>query len=273
MIKDTSYDLELHLRRIDAKMTQLNIETTNPLGENIDLEDEREVTKQCLRICEDARSHIESLSNRESTLLPEALQNTVDENIFEAPFRTRQVLDGSRDSLVETIGYLQKRLALLLQNDDPAKENERTRLLADIDISKQCLDVCKAATEISRQKVYRVGEVIADDDSDQVVVTTLADLFDVKTASSKGRSAQLVGSMTDDSLQHLTEKRYSSRFGAVAGHSDAAEASTTSSPAVSDVQKSKQAFTPPSGNHGTRQQRPSPNEMRKRQMNDAMEQE
>lgn len=41
------------------------------------------------------------------------------------------------------------------------------------------------ASEISRQKVYRIGEVIGEGDSDQVVVTTLADLFDIGKALSK----------------------------------------------------------------------------------------
>lgn len=279
MIQDTAYNLELHLRRIDEKMTRLNIDSANTLGGSIDLEDEREVTQQCLRICEDARSYIESLSDRESSLLPETPQDVVEEKSFEAQLRTRQTLDENRDSFAQTISYLRKRLDLLILDDDPEKDNERSRLQADVNISKQCLDVCKVASEVSRQKVYRIGEVIAEGDSDQVVVTTLADLFDVKKALSKDSSAQLVGSMTADNLRYLTEKRYSSRFGTLASHSHPAKAGTTSSPAVFEAQKSKQAFAPQTGNHEqspgprTRQHRPSPNEMRKRLIDDAMDQE
>jgi ElaB/YqjD/DUF883 family membrane-anchored ribosome-binding protein len=278
MIQDTAYDLELHLRRIDEKMTRLNIENNNASSVSIDLEDEREVTKQCLRICEDARSYIESLSNRKSSLLPEAPQNAVEE-AFEAQWRTRQALDENRDNFTETIGHLQKRLESLIQNDDPEKDNERSRLQADINISMQCLDVCKVASEISRQKIYRIGEVIADGDSDQVVVTTLADLFDVRKALSKDNSAQLIGSMTEENLRYLTEKRYSSRFGALVRDSNPAEAGTTSSSADFEVQKSKQAFDPQIGSHEqspglrTRQNKPSPNEMRKRLVDDAINQE
>ena len=158
MTQDTAYNLELRLRRIDEKMTRLNIENTNASGVSIDLEDEREVTKQCLRVCEDAKSYIESLSDRESSLLPETPQNAVEENSFEAQLRTRQALDEHRDSFIEIIGYLRKRLDLLIQDDDPEKGDERSRLQADINISKQCLDVCKVASEVSRQKVYRIGE-------------------------------------------------------------------------------------------------------------------
>ena len=279
MIQDTAHNLELRLRRIDEEMTRLNIETTNTSGVSVDLEDEREVTKQCLRICEDAKSYIESLSDRESSLLPETPQNAVEENSFEAQLRTRQALDEHRDSFAETIDYLRKRLDLLIQDDDPGKGDERSRLQADINISKQCLDVCKVASEVSRQKVYRIGEVIAEGGSDQVVVNTLADLFDIKKALSKDSSAQLVGSMTAENLRYLTEKRYSSRFGTLASHSDPAEAGTTSSPAVFEAQKSKHAFASQTDNHEqspgprTRQNRPSPNEMRKRFMDGALGQE
>ncbi|EXJ76645.1 uncharacterized protein A1O5_01153 [Cladophialophora psammophila CBS 110553] len=280
MIQDTAYNLELHLRRIDEKMTRLNIENTSTSGVSIDLEDEREVTKQCLRICEDARSYIESLSDRESSLLPEMPPNAVEENSFEAQVRTRQALDDNRDSFAETITYLRKRLDLLIRDgDDSEKDNERSQLQADINISKQCLDVCKMASEVSRQKVYRIGEVIAKGNSDQVVVTTLADLFDIRKALSKDSSAQLVGSMAEENLRILTEKRYSSRFGTLAGYSNPAEAGTTSSPAAFEAQKSKYAFAPQTGNQEqtpglrARQDRPSPNEMRKRPTDGAMDQE
>ena len=270
MIQDTVYSLEFHLQRIDEKMERFTPENTNTPDTSINLNDERAVTKQCLLICEDAKACIESLTNRESTLLQEAPQNATEDDMqnFKAQLLTRQTLDGNRDSLAETIGRLRERLESLL-NDDPENDNERLRLQNDINISKQCLDVCKVASEVSHQKIYRIGEVIADGDSDQVVVTTLADLFDVKKALSKGNSAQLIGSMTEETLRHLTDKRYSSRFGAV-GASDSAR--TTTSPSVSETQKSKYASPTqtghdeqPPGPEG-RRNRPSPNEMRKRQV-------
>lgn len=275
MVQDTVYSLQLHLRQIDEKMARLNIENTNASGASIDLEDEREVTKQCLRICQDASSYIESLSERESSLLPETPQNIVEGNIFEAQLRTRQALDENRLSFAETIDLLRKRLEFLIQDDSPEKDQERSRLQADINTSKQCLDVCKMASEVSRQTVYRIGEVIAEGDSDQVVVTTLADLFDIKKALSKDNSAQLVGSMTPETLRYITEKRYESRFGTVAGRSDHTEAGTT----YFEVQRSEPAVTPQTGNREqspeprTRQNRPSPNEMRKRQKEGAIDQE
>lgn len=80
MIQDTTLNLEVHLQRIDEKMTRFTIEVAHIPEISIDLNNERGVTMQCLRICEDARSYIESLTNRESTLLPEAPQKAVQDD-------------------------------------------------------------------------------------------------------------------------------------------------------------------------------------------------
>jgi hypothetical protein len=61
-----------------------------------------------------------------------------------------------------------------------------------------------ASAEVDHQKIYKIGEVNADGDSDQVVVTTLADLFDIGKAFSSGTSAQLVGSMMDETLRQIS---------------------------------------------------------------------
>ncbi|KAF2715887.1 hypothetical protein K431DRAFT_316920 [Polychaeton citri CBS 116435] len=270
MIQDTAYNLEVHLQRIDEKMAQLMAEHISTSGTSIDLKDERLVTEQCLRICEDAKSYLERLSDRESSLLREAQQGVEQEHSFEAQLRTSQTLDKNRDSLVETIGHLSRRVQSLVQNGGSDNNDERSRLQSDIEISKQCLDICKAASEASRQKVYRIGEAVAEGDSDQVVVTTLADLFDIGKALSKGKSAQLVGSMTDLTLRHMTEHRYSSRFGALANDSELAEVGAANLFPASGAQKSKDASSPESGGReqtskpGARQDKPLSNEMRKR---------
>ncbi|EFQ99369.1 hypothetical protein MGYG_02380 [Nannizzia gypsea CBS 118893] len=271
VIQDTVYNLKVHLQRIDEKMGQFTIENTSASNINIDLKDERAVTKQCLRICEDARTYMESVRNREFPVHQEKHATEDDmRDCFEAELLTRQTLDESRDSFAEIIGHLRGRLQSLILNGDARNEDERLRLQEDINISKQCLDVCKVASEVSHKKIYKIGEAIADGDSDQVVVTTLADLFDVKKAISKGNSTQLVGSMTEEALRHLAEKRYNSRFGAPANAYNSAETSSTSSPLFSESQKGRHTLPPQTGNFQQSSRSklgsdiPSCNEVRKR---------
>ncbi|KAK2038159.1 hypothetical protein LZ31DRAFT_508471 [Colletotrichum somersetense] len=220
MVKDTSYNLNIRLQRIDDKIALLPQNPTENHDTNIDLSNERAVTERCLRICEDATSYLESLANQEPLSQPRrSWEHSRDRQLnFEAPNLTRQVLDQNRDNIAEMVGRLRERLDLLSPDKSPANDQERGRLQQELDFSRQCLEICKlASTEVTRQKNHSIGEAIADGDSDQVVVTTMADLFNVGKAESKGRSAQLIGSMQDETLQKISDGRYGSRFGALPG--------------------------------------------------------
>jgi hypothetical protein len=275
MIQDTAYNLGVHLQRIDEKMERFNIDSTSTSDSTVGLSDEREVTKQCLRVCEDARHYIESLASREFSFLQDRPQddpNDSGQTRFEAQLLTRQALNENRDNFSAIINQLRSRLESLVLKNDPGDEKERSRLQEDINTSKQCLEVCKAAREVSSQKIYRIGEVVADGDSDQVVVTTLADLFDIKKAVSKGNSAQLVGSMTEEALHHLTERRYSSRFGTFAQEYPSAETLTAGTRSIHELRRPAFASHVSQGEQspelkGTNA-RPSSNDSRKRSMRD-----
>ncbi|KAF2158405.1 hypothetical protein M409DRAFT_71661 [Zasmidium cellare ATCC 36951] len=267
--KVTQSDLELHLQRIDEKMTQLTTDHKTNHAMGVNLNDEKEVTRQCLNVCEEARTYLQNLSTGTASLLHEAPRDAGQDHFYEAQVQTRQALNETQDRLAQTSSDLSRRLHALVS--DPASEHseERMKLQSDIEISKQCLGVCNAASEVSRQKIYRVGEVIADGGSDQVVATTLADLFDVGKAVSKNNSAQLVAYLTDEGLRHLTEKRYSSRFGAVANISDSVEVSNTGPQSNSELGPAKRAS--PRATHSEHstglnpeKSKPSSNEMKKR---------
>ena len=234
----------------------------------LDLQDEKEVTKQCLRICEDARSYLETLQTQEAPLLEGTSQNVADSmrTQFEAQLTTYQVLSEGRDRFSETIGRLQERLDSMGQNGEPERALERLRLQEDINTQKQCLEVCKqASNQVSYRKVHSFGELVADGDSDQLVVTTLADLFDVKKALATNNSAQLVGSMTEAALLKISGDRYSSRFGALPSQVDAATTLSTPETRRGNTSPPNQARKDGQpADLEKRQDRPSSNTVRKR---------
>jgi hypothetical protein len=59
-----------------------------------------------------------------------------------------------------------------------------------------------------------LGEIIAEDDCDRGIATTLADFCNVGLVRAKQRSIQLVGSMPAETLQQISKDGYTSRFGA-----------------------------------------------------------
>jgi len=273
MVKDTSYNLELRLQRIEEAIAAAAADsnTAAELGAeasaSINLQDEREVTRQCLRICQDAQSYIESLQKEQSSELPtiSPLEGSV-RSQFEAELRTSRMLNENRESVVQTISYLQRRLASVVMASNDREHSQVATLLEDINVAKQCLEVCKeASSQIQQRKIHVIGEVIADDDNDQVVITTLADLFDVKKVLAKNRTTQLVGSMSDQTAQKMSEGRYSSRFGKISDdptHTTFARDGTkgsSSAPTIRPAQEgSKRSAAAEMG------RKPSSNEVRKR---------
>lgn len=271
MIMDTIYRLNVRLQRIDEKIDGLTTDIASSVdasGMTTDLEDERAVTERCLRICEDAQQYLETLVS-DGNVLKQQLPPTNglnDQMRFEAQLMIRRTLDENRDNFSETIGRLHERLAFLARNGTSQDETEKISLEQDLKSSKKCLEVCKAASEmVAQQRIYRVGELVADVESDQVVITTLADLFDVQKATSTNGSAQWIGSFTDETARQISADRYRSRFGAL---------SNTENGSVTQVLRDRGAakeYTALRANIDkqspvweTTGRRPAPNEVRRR---------
>lgn len=263
----------MQIRRIDEKILDLPRDSTRSQNSNIDLQDERAVTKQCLLICQDATAQIEELQRRQSSMRRKPLSDDSEidlEDVFEAEIITNQALSESFRNVAKATGNLSQRLDTLITADDPQREQEKIRLQEDIDASKRCLEVCKeASSQASRQKIHVIGEVSAHDDTDQVVITTLADLFKVKKVSANDRSAQLVGSLTSADFQKISESRYNSRFGTVSSnlvneHVDIIDEAPKFETQTQNVQSKSQGMTADAPRPPEPYVKPYPNEVRRR---------
>ncbi|EHK41938.1 hypothetical protein TRIATDRAFT_229251 [Trichoderma atroviride IMI 206040] len=212
MIRETTADLEVHLQSIDDKLAALADHPRSEPDPNAALtvkrmEEERQSAQQCILICESAKSHIQSLQDNMQRLDAEPNQDRR---------QTAVALSEARDRMVLMITDLQKRLVDLsakslstevsLRSDE--FEQDRARLLKEIDTAKQCLEVCNmAADQASRQRVHVFGDVSAEDNSQQIIVSTVGDLLNAKNIKVGSFSSQWLGSMTDTSLQQLSMDR------------------------------------------------------------------
>lgn len=75
--------------------------------------------------------------------------------------------------------------------------SKKRKCQKDINITKQCLELCIIASEASRRKIYRIYRVTADGESDQAVINMVGGPWHIKLATPNGNSADLVGSMTE----------------------------------------------------------------------------
>ncbi|KAH8879330.1 hypothetical protein GQ53DRAFT_706046 [Thozetella sp. PMI_491] len=226
MIKDTMYQFELNIQRLDDTIAARPPDTTGISPTHVDLKDEKAVTEQCIRICQDANSYLEIVQKQRLLVPDEASGEAADvvEIQFKAQTVANQALSESRQKFTETITLLQDRLNHFLSIEGPEREEQRTALQQDINISKDCITICKEAeNQVSTKKIHIIGEVAGEDDSDLVVLTTVADLFEVKVVRARNRGGYLVGSMDAESLKHLATNRYQHynlRFGSVSGDSE-----------------------------------------------------
>lgn len=214
MIRETTADLEGHLQSIDDKLAAIADHPRSEPDPNAELsvkrmEEERQSAQQCILICESARSHIQTLQMQNNMQPPDAELN-------QDRRQTAIALSEARDRMVHMITDLQKRLVDLsaksLTTEVSLRSNEfeqdRVRLLKEIDTAKQCLEVCNmAADQASRQRVHVFGDISAEDNSQQIIVSTVGDLLNAKNIKVGNFSSQLLGSMTDASLQQLSMDR------------------------------------------------------------------
>ena len=170
MIKDTAYNLEVHLQRIDEKLVYM---TTDGAADSVaiaDLQDEREVTKHCLLVCNDVRARVESLQiDQRPSLQGAPYTGTVVsvKDHSEAQFIAYKMLKKRQKKLADTMSRLQQRLSFITSADTPRRDHEISQLEEDINISRQCSEICnKASDQASDQKINLIGERIADDDTD-----------------------------------------------------------------------------------------------------------
>lgn len=249
-------------------MTALTADSSRTAELTVDLNDEREVTKQCLQICEDATAYIQNVSKGASSLLCDSPRTDNQDLRFEAQMRMRDTLDQTRETFARATADLLQRLSALRANE--GSEDDRAKLREDLEMQQQCLSVCERASNMSRDKIFKIGEVSADDNSDAMVVTTLADMFNVGKATSTKNSAILIGSMTDESLRDVTEQRYHSRFGQHLPQPGVSTPSTAEARVVTGATRrtphnpARTAYDQRDATPGASQSKPTSNEMKKR---------
>lgn len=234
MIQDTAYNVRVNLRRMSEKqLPHRNSELA------IDLNDEQEVTQECLRICEDVRSYIERRGCSGYLHTRDGSRNALEtetENGSEARALTSQALNKSRDILARTTDDLQNHIGALIPNKSPKDGDAMLQLRQDIGVSNECLEVCRVASEACSQTFRRVRHEIVDRDSNQAVVNNLGDLFDIKKTKDSN-SAQILGSMTEEVLRKLNNRRYS--FESSSRECSFVDANDTSLFSVSKLQTAK----------------------------------
>ncbi|XP_014550607.1 hypothetical protein COCVIDRAFT_31696 [Bipolaris victoriae FI3] len=224
LIENTVSDLEDSLQRIDSKLQHLVAGGSSGCQTNSDqqkIQLERDSIQKCLDICAEMSSHIEKgQSNVSQSMLTFTeeynSQTDVDSSANSAQRATITVLDDCKERLAYTSSQLRIHLADVLRRLDAFQgqtfvhpnSNEQDKMREEINSIKRSLAVCaKASEDASAERVNMFDEVSLGEDGHQVIVSTVGDLINARRVSAGARSTQLLGQMSDSTLQAIGQRQ------------------------------------------------------------------
>jgi hypothetical protein len=183
MIQYITSDLHDRLDEIEGKLGTsqylVNPDATISREELQKMEDEKQSTIQCLHVCKGVSDYIEQYSESE--------------NRFREGPSTPDVTSH------EIAGDFQK-------------------LIKERDTIAQGVKVCADASNLPKNSRVNVFEDVASlDDAQQVLVSTIGDLLNAKRISTGARSLQVLGQMSDETLQCIYLRQDGAREDVVVG--------------------------------------------------------
>lgn len=222
LISNTTADLEEHLQEIDDKLQTLSLRgvtiSDESAAERRQIQEERDSTQQCLRICAQVVTHIDQLQ-------PTVLEDiSTPAGTYQAPGPKLGGLRSARhftadtfktcketlsDTTIKLESYLQgidNRLHNLPLSGSNEQAAEQERIREEMDSIKQCLAICaQASTQANKERMNVFEDISLADDGHQVLVSTIGDLISARRITAGAKSRQWLGQMSDESLQMLSQ--------------------------------------------------------------------
>lgn len=215
MIAETACDLQHRLRDIDERLqivvsrSEDGVEATSTVQE--EMQEEKDSILKCLEICDNVSRHVTVLqrkaSNHASTL----------SNSYERPEATNEPavcawlaaasnLAGCRSQLRSHLQRLTENSREPYDGSDPNKaQANKEDLLREISSLQQSINICDIASkEADRNRTNVFEDVSMGDNGRQVIASTVGDLIFAKKIKIGSRSVQMLGQMSDLTIQNAT---------------------------------------------------------------------
>lgn len=229
MIQNTTSDLHDRLDEIQGKLS-ISQSLDDP-GATISreelqkIEDEKQSTTHCLDVCKQVSDYIEQYQSKceNRTGGADGTHDTTSPT-NPNPSMAQQIAQGYLKSCILNMSAASNRLqdhlnqleANLRSDKNPTVPDQVAgdfqKIKEERETIAQCLNICADASNISESSRVNVFEDVASlDDAQQVLVSTIGDLLNAKRVSTGARSLQVLGQMSDESLQRLNSRHTGSR--------------------------------------------------------------
>lgn len=221
LIMDTTVDLQTHLEDINHKLETLPFEgpriSTGGAGERQRMLDERESTQRCLEVCAQVSLNINNIFSEISSSTASVTGDDKDVLMrYKDASSAHTITSSAITDCTARFSRAKRLLEVHLHNVQDEIEHcspqgydsqsgENTRIREEMESIKQCLEICaqasQQASDPSRTNI--IEDVSMADDGRQVIVSTVGDLISARRVKAGARSMQVMGQMSDESLQHI----------------------------------------------------------------------
>ncbi|KAM5363807.1 hypothetical protein ACJZ2D_011841 [Fusarium nematophilum] len=144
MIRDIIYNLCIRLQRIDEKIALFITESSGSASTSdtsIDLIDERAVTEQCLRICQDASSYIESLAQSKGPQKQPLVNEPARAYAQHVRQEPEEFLRTSQNGDIEAVqAFLEKGANIMIANEEGWTPLHLASMNGHVEVVKALLD-------------------------------------------------------------------------------------------------------------------------------------
>lgn len=226
MITNTTSDLEDRLQEINGRLQTLSLQgpiiSDEDATERERIRQERSSTQQCLDICAQVYTHIDQvqLTSIENISTPSGAYQGPDtplDRIAPARTITTDTIKACKDNItsattrlkshLEELNNIQQSLSAPPANSSSDRAVEQQRIQEQIDGIKQCLAICdQNSLKASQERINIFEDIVMAEDGKQVIVSTIGDLISAKRVTAGAGSMQVLGQMSDDSVQHLSRE-------------------------------------------------------------------
>ncbi|CRL30488.1 unnamed protein product [Penicillium camemberti] len=221
LIEDTKCDLGIHLQSIEKRLASLS---SGEESINVQMmEEERESTQQGLEICDQLSAYIEQMRSTSLekmtrvTTISEVGSSPIGHNNIPWLILSQALTSAERELINSRLRLLQHRherggqprllhrRESLLQDDETGEQNDSQEEADNIKESLKFFD--QISEETSKNRTNHFEDITTGDRSTQAVVSTLKDLISARRITSGSDSLQVLGQVSDDSLQLMLRER------------------------------------------------------------------
>ena len=218
MIANTTYDLENRLRDIDAKLQIVVSRSADGTEESPivreQMQEEKDSILKCLEICDNVSEHITVLQRKTPRIVSTSSSSheraeATNRPAVSAWLAAASNLTGCRGQLETHLQRLSDKSKQPSDEFDPeAAQANKEDLLREINSLQRSIDICDDAyKEADRNRTNIFEDVLVGDDGRQVIASTVGDLIFAKKIKTGSRSVQMLGQMSDLTIQHATSNR------------------------------------------------------------------